>query len=508
MRADDAQEWATNSARSALERLNAGLQQGGSRLRWSIGGLIAVALLATAASLFHGSEPTNTEWLYDGRAFPRVESAKLITALKAADIPCIESGGKVGVPSTKRAEALDVLGRAHVGPRPLDDLLDDRATAGSMWELPDDREKRDLRGKEKIAREVISRFRGVVSATVILTPAAAANRLNPVRSLKATALIQTEDDQPLAHSTIDRICHVLTNIDAVDPDAITVIDPTNGRDYRVAGRPDVEARSSFRVREEELREKITNQLRIEGALVHVRIDPPEISEEQDDNQAEELPSRYGVNRPVVTDNTTPHPSDDPTPRLLANTTHNSTSHGHALHRLMNLPGQAYVLVQVPRSHYLRLFQAIHPSQFPTPDDLAPFAVRVRENIQTVVNAIIPAQEMAALNIVRIDDLESGQLAGMSSLTPGKPTSARITVLGGLGIVAATLLTVGGAWLAIRRPWFGPEPSSGRRTNRSPQPSTTTTTTGATERVRELIRLDPGAAAGILQRWIAQGGHTQ
>ena len=511
MRADDAQQFATEQLRSAHERLGAWLGQAGPRARWAIGGLIAVVLLATAASFFTGSEPANTEWLYDGRVFSRTESAKIISALKAADIPCVETGGKLGVAAAKRAEALEVLGRGHIGPRPLDDLLDDRATAGSMWELPDDRDKRDLRGKEKIAREVIARFRGVVSATIILTPVAPTNRLSSVRSLKATALIQTEDDQPLSHSTIDRICHGLTNIDAVDPDAITVIDPTNGRDYRVAGRPDVEARSTVRVREEELREKILNQLRIDGALVYVRIDQASPLQAHDDEApAIAPPNRIGVNRPVVTDEPSSRPAEDSTPRLLANATHPASNAGtgnsHVNHRFSELPRQAYVLVQVPRSHYLKLFQAIHPTQAPTPDDLAPFAVRVRETIQTVVNAIIPSQEMAALNIVRIDDLESGQLAGMNGLTPRKGNPSWLPVVGGLALAAAVLLLLGGGWLALRRPWLGPDPSAGRRQKSAPQATVTTTT--ATERVRELIRLDPGAAAGVLHRWIAQGGHIR
>jgi flagellar biosynthesis/type III secretory pathway M-ring protein FliF/YscJ len=34
-----------------------------------------------------------------------------------------------------------------------------------------------------------------------------------------------------------------------------------------------------------------------------------------------------------------------------------------------------------------------------------------------------------------------------------------------------------------------------------------TTPGASERVRELIRHNPEAAASVLNRWIGQGGHA-
>jgi hypothetical protein len=512
MRADNAHQPATARFRPAFDALGDWVRRGGVRLRWLLGGAAALAVIAAGALFYAASDSSSSEWLYDGRVFPRTESARIVAALKGAEIPCVESAGKVGVPAARRAEALDVLAKARIGPRPIDDLLDDRATGGSIWELPDDRERRDLRGKEKIAREVIARFGGVVSATVILTPVQSGNRLNPVRSLKATALIQTEDNQPLPHATVDRICHVLTNIDAVDPDAITVIDPTNGYDYRFAGRPDVEARSTVRLREEELRDKIAHQLRIEGALVYVRIDPSGPAPARDESAApdSEPSARLGVNRSIVTDEGRERPDETSTatPRLLVNATSAVPRRGAGpgSPRGSELPGLAYVLVQVPRSHYLKLFQAIHPAQTPTPEELAPFALRVKETIQTVVGAILPASEMAALNIVRIDDLQSGPPAAIDGLSAGKPAGGWLPVLGGVGLTVLVLAAAGGGWLAVRRPTL----LGGDLAMRRPRlaPLSAAATAGPGERVRELIRLDPGAAAGVLHRWIAQGGHVR
>jgi hypothetical protein len=493
----------------AIGALGGWARRGGVRLRWLLGGAAALAAIAAGVVFYAASDNARSEWLYDGRVFPRTESARIVAALKAAEIACVESGGKVGVPAARRAEALDVLARAKIGPRDLDDLLDERTSGGSLWELPDDRERRDLRGKEKIAREVIARFRGVVSATVILTPVQSGNRLNPVRSLKATALIQSEDDQPLPHATVDRICHVLTNIDAVDPEAITVIDPANGHDYRVAGRPDVEARSSVRQREEELHEKIGNQLRIEGALIYVRIDPLGASTSKDDAEDGSTSTPHsahvGVNRPVVNDEDEETRDEEAiaAPRLLVNVAPAPNRSAGAV-ASADLPGRAYVLVQVPRSHYLKLFQAVHPAQSPTPEELAPFASRVRETIQTVVHAIIPSHELAALNIVRIDDLQSAPPLAIEGLSPGKAAGGWIPVLGGLGLALVVLAALGGGWLAVHRPVLLGD-STARRARSATHDAATAT--GPGERVRELIRLDPAAAAGVLHRWIAQGGHA-
>ena len=513
MRVDSAHIFSTVHFQTAQNALSGLVRTGGPRFRWLTGGLITVVLLASTATFYLNSDSSNSEWLFEGRVFPKSETARMIAALKAVEIPCVEKAGRVSVPASRRAEAFEVLSKGHIGPRPLDELLDDRATAGVFWELPDDRDKRDLRGKEKIAREVIARFRGVVSATVILTPVPSSNRLNSIRTLKATALIETEDDQTLPHSTVDRICHVLTNIDAVDPDAITVLDPSNGRDYRVAGRPDVEARSTVRVREEELREKILEQLRIEGSLVHVRIDPagsPQIHETEEIHHRSDASHTMGLNHPVVMDSVSIAREEANLPRLMVNTTAgnhmaNPEGSGPQLRRTDH-HGKAYILVQVPRSYYLKLFQSIHPTQVPTPEDLAPFAIRVRETVHTVVNAIVPNSELAAINILRIDDTESMPPTALTGPTPRKGYPTWFPVVGGIGVAAVVLLILGGGWLAMRRPSFGSNFGASNHRSRSQQSSATSA--GPSERVRDLIRLDPSAAAGVLHRWIAQGGHVQ
>ncbi len=69
-----------------------------------------------------------------------------------------------------------------------------------------------------------------------------------------------------------------------------------------------------------------------------------------------------------------------------------------------------------------------------------------------------------------------------------------------------LLVVGVRLLASRRPEVRPAPASDRglyARDEASEPGQS-----ASERVRELIRLNPEAAASVLHRWIGQGGHLQ
>ena len=103
---------------------------------------------------------------------------RALVALKAASIPCLESGGRVGVPIGRRAEAVEALAQAKVGPRPLDELLDEAAEPGSLWLIPTARPPR-RRYRERFAETAIRRIEGIVSASVMLNPIEAGSPLRP-----------------------------------------------------------------------------------------------------------------------------------------------------------------------------------------------------------------------------------------------------------------------------------------------------------------------------------------
>jgi type III secretory pathway lipoprotein EscJ len=482
MRSDEARRPAGQAGRGGLDGLRAWLA--GARARWVLVGLGALIALIAAAHQFGAGEPGSYEWLDGGARRSTTEAARVVAALRAAEIPCVESNGRVGVPAARRADALAVLARGKLGPRSFDELQDEIAAGGSILETPADRARRERRGRERLAAEAIERLPGVVAASVVLTGVESGSRLHPRRTYQATAFVEAEPGRDLPYATVRLIRTVLTRIEDVAPEGVTVLDLRTGREYLVAGQPEVEARSAVRMREQELREAILDQLNIEGARVLVRIDAP----------AEVAPApaptaQTQVNRPIGD-------VDDPgAPPTGAPAEPPAT-------------GRATVLVRVPRSYYLRLFHDQHPNQSPTPEDLGPYVAGVDRSIRTLVALVVPPREFEhELKIERIDDLGPPRpvVAPSSGVADGRRPGLVVwlPVAGGVTLAVLVLAALGGGWLAGRRPVRGAELPA--RLRPPPEPTAAPTAAGPGERVRELVRLDPGAAAGVLHRWIAMGG---
>jgi hypothetical protein len=434
-----------------------------------------------------GREPAGTVWLYEGRVFEASEASALLAALRGARVPCVESGGRVGVPADRRMEALEALSRAKLGPRPIDELLEATAGGGSFWESPEERAGRQRLARARVAGEIIGRLRGVTSATVTLTPVPAGTRLQPATRLKAMALVETEGGQVLPRATVEMIRHVLTSIDDVDPEAITLFNPAAGHEYLVAGRPEVAVLSNVRGREEELRTRLLDQLRIDGVAVSVRIDPPLAAEPPPAPRAVAEENATRANRPIDL-GAEPEPEPEAAPEPPAR-------------------GRATVLVRVPRSHYLRLYREIEPERPASPEALGPIVERVRHTVQTVVHAVIPAEELGRLVIDRLDDPEP------PAAVPPPRDVRRVAVREWLptaavaALAAVVVAALAGGWLATRRSESA-APSSARGPHRRGATGAAEAEPSGPGPVERLVRRDPEAAAGVLRRWIHQGGHER
>ncbi len=272
MRTDQAPRSALQQFRALASRSRQRFVRLGPRARWAAAGLL-VAGLAIGGYLLAVAEPVTYDWLFDGQSFPRAEMTRALVALKAADIPCLESDGRVGVPLDRRAEAVEALAKARVGPRPLDELLDEAAEPGSLWLDPRQLAHRERRFRERVAETAIRRIEGVVSATVMLNPIETGSPLRPQQKWRALVMIQTEKDTQLSSTTVQHIRNTLEGVQpGLEANGLTLQDLRTGADYSVAGHPDVEVLSKVKVREEELRERIVDQIDIDGARVLVRID--------------------------------------------------------------------------------------------------------------------------------------------------------------------------------------------------------------------------------------------
>ena len=167
------------------------------------------------------------------------------------------------------------------------------------------------------------------------------------------------------------------------------------------------------------------------------------------------------------------------------------------------PGR--VLIYVPRSFYLNA--DIRPdNREPTRDELRSMAERTENQIRKVVGvATTRSSESWEVDIFTIPDEVS--LYRPVNLQSTVDARRRVMDWGIVGTVVAvvSILAAVGSWIQVaRRPVVD---ASDRRSERRRYHVDSASEPGPSERVRELVRRNPEAAASVLQRWTGQGGRV-
>ena len=458
-----------------------------TRIALLLVGLAGLGAVGYLASLEDPSE-RSLAWLYEGRKLSADDVGKIAQALDAASIPHVEDpSGRVGVKPARKGEALLALAKAKAVPPSLDDLSND-ADAISPFDGPEERERRDNRNLERILKaEIEGLDPAITSAHVRVHRVKKRGGYGAPSEISSFVHLRIEGGRKLGHRVVDGIETFLTgSVPGLKAEAITVVDQA-GYKYLAAGNPSLKGQMQAHAREEDWGEKIAGELRhIPGVGVSVLLEvvpapppPPEVPP----SAAQELVLPNG--KAVV----------EPEPPLVA-----PAPSDHSARTKAN------VWVRVPRSFYLLEFQSRSPNRPPTPDDLEPMRLTTEKLIRDAVEIHIPKDELGVVKIAVIqDDLASSR----PLLLPSVPEAHRqwtwvalpgsIAVAGMAGVAALVRL-------ATRRPSARPSRSPWRPGFVADGPSGPVP--GPSERVRELIRLNPEAAAGVLQRWIGQGGALQ
>ncbi len=160
-----------------------------------------------------------------------------------------------------------------------------------------------------------------------------------------------------------------------------------------------------------------------------------------------------------------------------------------------------VRIYVPWSFY---FSGMFPKpdhREPTVEELHDIAARTKEQVEKMVKPIIP--ESWTLDVGTLPD--KVPITRPSALPAGSEHRRMLTDWGLVGAIAAASFAVVmamGSWIqASRRPVRAfATPPGGRRYREDAADEAE-----PAERVRELVRRDPEAAASVLQRWATQGG---
>lgn len=480
-------------------------------VRWTLAAA-ALAVIVLLAYLGAGNSGTaETAFLNAGRRFGPEDLSKIGRALDRQRIPHhIDDDRRVVIAPSKREQAEEVVAKLDLGPR-LPGEVRDQASISSPWESPRDREQREHQEQARILELMINDLPGIVGSFVRVNRPKAGLGLKPAGKSSAFVRLETDGDRQLPFRTVQTITTILTgNENGLSPDAITVVD-RRGHKYLVAGNPELSALSSNRAHEEELSQKLLEQLDwIKGVRVSVQL-PVVVEAPQPAGPAAKGGERpappadparkpapaVALNRAMSLE---PEPSaaDAPTPPRATEPTPGGTV--VAPPQPAAEPGRVWV--RVPRSFYYQV-SLLPGHKEPSRDDLLKLVSKTEEQIRRGIDLIMPSSGQGAwkatVDIIQ-DELPAADATSVSDATGRRPVR-EWGIAAALGAMAAMVVALASWALHALRPVVRRVPApSGLRYDVG-----TSDATGPSERVREFVRRNPEAAVSVLERWTSQGG---
>jgi flagellar biosynthesis/type III secretory pathway M-ring protein FliF/YscJ len=491
--------------------------------RWVIG-LSALALVVAIAYYQVGVPAPAGAFVRSGATFSDDDVIAISQALDAKHLPFrVVDDGRIEVSADRLDDANDVIAKLEVGPRRLDDIEKRRAENWSLLDTPDDRLERAEKAHAERLAGYIQRLPGIVSARVNITRPRTRDARRAAQGACAFVYLETHGRREIPHRTVKSIQGLIAGNDPeVKPKAITIMDQT-GHSYLDAQNPSLSALSRQRAHEEEYRDEIAKKLDwLTGVQVSVQLvpapdaaeaptlvppadphpEPPPAAPAEDVHLP--VPPRMSMNQPL-------DPDPDPEPSTLAPKSLPNLAPAPAPTATqepsaeMDETGRtrARVLVTVPRSFYL----ARMPNRDPSLEDLQAFVTRTETNIKMAVAIVIPPGRLGEVNVTTIaDDLPPTSPPPPANIDTRRSLSWWI-LAGIAGGATAAALALTFRLLAVRRPDVGTAPKQRERDDRGRYKIDEAAAVGPapSERVRELIRQNPEAAASVLHRWTGQGG---
>ena len=520
------------------------------RGRWPLV-LAAVAVVAVAALLAFSTTSTGTPsggHVRGGERFSRDELTSIGRALDAKHIGYRVDDDRVEVAADKVDDANDAVAKLQVGLQPLAEI-EKSALEPSVWDTPAAKEQRQQQARNQKLASMIRRIDGISGAWVEINrpPRRLGQRTPP--GATAFVYLEAEGDRDISPSTVQNIVGLVSSFDPdVGQEAVSIYD-RKAQHYAVAHDPAATAQTRDRAREEELGREIAGRLDwIKGVQVSVRL--VALSVPAPVSVPVPVPTTVSVSLPPLPPEPPPpppppppaeelHPAAPPRPSMAANEPLELGPEGEAAKSVVRpkqggitpgaaqaanpsvspspspppspppspspAPSQAQVLVKVPRSYYRNSYLRAMPGREPSLDDLQPLMTRVETSINTAVRHVVGAAQLGEVRTILIpDDPPAPPPPALAAADAWHATPG--WVVGGVGIGAGAGLIVVLVWLAAaRRPAPRPAARADRGRYKIDEAPDATAGPGPTERVRELIRLNPEAAASVLHRWTGQGG---
>jgi len=519
------------SPNSALARLHAlGGRLGRSlsarhlAIRWGLVLTVVGAFLALGYWAATAFSTVSVRYLASGARFSSEDLIKICRAFdehRIADYRLDDR--RVAVSTDDFDEASVLLAKIDVGRHSIEEIRSQPGAMSLLWETSEDRVRRDQLKRERILEAMIGQQSGVVWSLVsIHHPRAPTGVRNPPKP-SAFVYLETERDHQLPFRTVQAIPAILRGY---EPDlnlhAITVMD-RRGHRYLDPSNPSLGDISRNRAREEELSEKILEKLDwIKGVRVLVQVstphldvsttgragtsstiaNPPRPADRSVSNEGNAGAGSAGpgggasaivVNQPAELE-TEPAPT-----KPSSATPVSSESVGAA-----GEPGHesGHVLVNVPRSFYYNALVNKADHLEPSPEEFQLMAARTETGVKKTVELVLPEQGTWNVDVDTIpDELPLVRPAVLPYPVELHHKALDWGIVGAVG-AAISILAAVGSWIQVaRRSARPPEPEAKTARYRADPASEP----GPSERVRELVRRNPEAAASVLQRWTVQGG---
>lgn len=475
------------AGREMLRRIGRAMGAMGPLGRLALVGGALTAIVAVGYLAGGTEAEAERAWICGGHLFSKADAERIVGELEGQKIAARAVDGRVEVRRERLADAHAWLEKKNLKPASISDLIDPATARSAFFDPPHAREQSELRRREQVLEQVIRKVDRRLNPTVKLHRPTRRG-LAPAAPLQATVYLEIDEARPLAPKLIDRIKVLVESFEPelAEHNGLYLCD-SEGRAYLNPAEPDLNEQVSLHARADFYRTEIEQQLDlIKGARIGVNVEP---AAEPAAAQAQALdpPPLPATAAPEVSVNRPPDPEPDPV--IMS-----PTSSGGA-----RPPAEKVrVVVWVPNTYYLEQARALFGDRAPSSSDLGALVARTREMISTAVSLIVPADALCDLTIEQYFAAEETAAPAPKRLEPVAPglPDWLAPALGGAVAGGVALLLGTGWWWSGRR-----QPRSGVAVRR---PHIELTGNAPAERVRELVRLDPAAAAGVLQRWLAAG----
>jgi flagellar M-ring protein FliF len=491
-------------------------------IRWGLVLSALGAFLALGYWVATALSPVGVRYLAAGARFSSEDLIKICRAFDEHRITDYRlDDRRVAVAADDLDEASVLLAKIDVGRHSIEEIRSQPGAMSLLWETSEDRLRRDQLKSERILEAMIGQQSGVVWSLVSLHRPRASAGVRHLAKPSAFVYLETEGDRQLPFRTVQAIPVILRGYEPeLNVHSITVMD-RRGHRYLDPSNPSLGDLSRNRAREEELSEKILEKLDwIKGVRVLVQVSAPHHDASlpgragggstladsaragdrsvSNDASAAAGPAGPGNGASIVVNGpqeleTEPAPTKPITAPSVV-----SESAGEPGHE------SGHVLVNVPRSFYYNALVNKSDRLEPSPEEFQLMAARTETGVKKTVELVLPEPGTWKVDVDTIPD----ELPLIRPVVLPYPVEARRKALdwGIVGAVGAaiSILAAVGSWIQVaRRAARQPEAEAKTARYRADLASEP----GPSERVRELVRRNPEAAASVLQRWTVQGGST-